>query len=246
MTGSTRGIGLAGLLETWGAGPGQSKVSGDPPFDEQLGEAIGRALEQFGIDPESVRVSIHRIPGMTQGRKNGGGAQPRQISVTVSPAPGASEAMPATPQALPEASEGWSTELLTGDLTAEQLRSVKHPSALLRARLALVRRSTPAYYLNLIDGSRIPSDPGHLSTREDAEAMLARLRKLGLSGGEVREVIGQTPFSRLEFAGDSRRDFYIGNLNVGLLLERYAKYPKEMADEMTKAELPDAAVPRSA
>jgi len=244
MIGSTRATGLAGALETWGAGAGRSQAVSDSTFDEQLGEAIAKTLAQFGISPDTVRVSIHRIPGATQGQKVGVTEEPRQISVIVTPR--AAEAAAATAQPPPEVSDGWSTELLTGDLAAEQLRSVAHPAALLRARLALVRRPTPAYYLDLVNGNKIPSDPGHLSTKGDADAMLVRLRKLGLSGGEVREVIAQTPFSRLEFAGDLRRDFYIGNLNVGLLLERYAKYPKEVADEMTKAELPDAAAPRSA
>jgi len=228
MIDSTRPAGLGGALETWGVRPGASQIGSDPSFNQQLGEAIAQTLRQFGIDPNSVQVSIHRVPDATQGQKVGAEEQPRQIPVTSAPA------------------AAGTVDLLTGDITAEQLRSVEHPAALLRARLALVRRPTPAYYLNLIDGNKIASDPGHLSMKEDAEAMLVRLRRLGLSGGEVREVIAQTPFSRLEFAGDPRRDYYIGNLNVGLLLERYAKYPIEVADEMTKAELQDAAVVRSA
>jgi hypothetical protein len=76
-----------------------------------------------------------------------------------------------------------------------------------------------------------------MSTREDAEAVLVRLRSLGYTGEGVVERRPENAFSRVEYGADPRRHFEIGPFNAGLLLERYAKYPRETADQMTLAEL---------
>jgi hypothetical protein len=131
----------------------------------------------------------------------------------------------------------WTEEMLTGELTADQLRNVVDPAGFLNARLAKVQQPTNAHWVDSLTGRKTPVNPSHLSTREQAEAMLERLRKLGLRNGEVVELRPENPFSRIDYAGDPRRHYYIGGLSVGLLRERYAKYAKETADAMTVAEL---------
>jgi hypothetical protein len=131
----------------------------------------------------------------------------------------------------------WTEEMLTGELTADQLRNVVDPAGFLNARLAKVQKPTNAHWIDTMTGRRTPVNPSHLSTREQAEAMLERLRKLGLKDGEIVEIRPENPFSRIDYVDDPRRHYHIEGLNVGLLVERYAKYPKETADQMTIAEL---------
>jgi hypothetical protein len=133
----------------------------------------------------------------------------------------------------------WSEAMLTGDITESQLRNIVDPAGFLNARLAHAQRPTTAKFVNH-NGSTTRVNASQLSTREQAEAMLTRLRALGLVGGEVVEPQMANPFSYVDYGDDPRRHFQIGNLNVGLLIERYAKYPKEAADRMTLAELGEA------
>jgi hypothetical protein len=68
---------------------------------------------------------------------------------------------------------------------------------------------------------------------EQAEAMLARLEALGLDLGGIEEVaFGSGPFA-IDYQGETRRSYLIGGMNVGMLVERYAKYPVEVADRIT-------------
>jgi len=127
-------------------------------------------------------------------------------------------------------------EMLTGDLTPEMLAQVENPAELIEARLEAIRQPTAAAVRNAVDGSEQPLNPSQFSTREQAEAMLARLRALGLDVSEIEEVqFGAGPFA-LDFKGDQRRIYTIHGMNVGLLLERYARYTKEYADQLTLQE----------
>ncbi len=132
-------------------------------------------------------------------------------------------------------------DMLTGELTAEHLRAHKDPAAFLNARLQAVREPTPTVWVDQINGKRASVNPSYLSSADQATAMLERLRRLGFAGGEIEEITPENPFSRIDFAGEDRRFFYVGGLNIGLLVERYAKYPVEVADEMTRAEVQRAA-----
>jgi hypothetical protein len=99
---------------------------------------------------------------------------------------------------------------------------------------------TNARILDASNGSSQPLNASQLSTREQADAMLERLRDLGIDAGEVQESqIGGGPF-QVDYADDDRRFLHIGGMNVGLLLQRYARYTVEFAntqtlDEWTKA-----------
>jgi hypothetical protein len=134
----------------------------------------------------------------------------------------------------------WTEEMLTGELTADQLRNVVDPAGFLNARLAKVQRPTKAHWIDSLTGRQSPVNPSHMSTREQAEAMLQRLNRLGLRDGSVIELRPENAFSRIDYVDDDRRHLYIGGLNVGLLRERYAKYPVETANQMTIAELHSA------
>lgn len=131
----------------------------------------------------------------------------------------------------------WTEEMLTGELTSDQLRNIVDPAAFLNARLELRQKPTDATWVSTISGARQAVNPSQMSTADDAQSMLARLRALGYSGPGVEEHKPENPFSRIEYGSDPRRHYDIGQFNVGLLLERYAKYPKEQADQMTLAEL---------
>jgi hypothetical protein len=131
----------------------------------------------------------------------------------------------------------WTEEMLTGELTEEQLRNIVDPAAFLNARIERRQKPTEAVWVSTISGARQSVNPSQMSTPDDAEAMLKRLRALGYSGGGVTEQRPENPFSRIEYGSDPRRHLNIGEFNVGLLLERYAKYPKEQADQMTLTEI---------
>jgi hypothetical protein len=147
---------------------------------------------------------------------------------------------PYDPRIGPVVKAPYSDEMLTGELTADQLRNVVDPSGFLNARLAKVQRPTQAHWIDNLTGKKSPVNPSHLSTHEQAAAMLARLLRLGLRDGSILEIRPENAFSRIDYAGDDRRHLYIGGLSVGLLVERYAKYPVETANQMTIAELHSA------
>lgn len=130
----------------------------------------------------------------------------------------------------------YSQEMLTGDLTAEMLSQVADPVDLIQARLEAIRKPTPAVVVNMASGNEQPINPAHLATREQAEAMLRRLQELGLDVHEIEEIQYSSGPFRLEFRGDDRRMYMIAGMNVGLLLERYARYTKQEADRMTLEE----------
>lgn len=134
----------------------------------------------------------------------------------------------------------WTEELLTGDLTAETLAHVQDPAELLNARLAAVRKPTEAAINDSTTGASQRINSSILATREQAEAMLERLTTLGLSGGAIEERLVMGGPYALEYNGDERRCYNIDGMSVGMLVERYAKYPVEVADEMTLAELSKA------
>ncbi|MBI1792073.1 MAG: hypothetical protein HYR60_31495 [Acidobacteria bacterium] len=129
----------------------------------------------------------------------------------------------------------WTREMLTGDLSPDLLQQMRDPAGFLNARRAILQRPTDAVQVNLYDSSRTPLNPVEMSTPEQAEAMRVRLAALGLSG-DVKPVVSRF---QVDYRTDDRRHFTIGRLNVGRLAERYAMYPKELADSMTKQELKD-------
>jgi hypothetical protein len=75
-----------------------------------------------------------------------------------------------------------------------------------------------------------------LATRAEAEAMLERLRGLGITPGAIGESHAGGGFYEVDWGGEDRRLFDIGGMCVGLLLERYARNPREFADQMTLEE----------
>jgi hypothetical protein len=128
----------------------------------------------------------------------------------------------------------WTAEMLTGDLSPDLLQRMKDPAGFMNARKALLYRSTDAVHRSMYDGSESPVNPSDLSTRSQADAMQARLVALGMRG-DLKAGLPQV--SQIDYRTDERRHYAIGGLNVGRLAERYAMYPKEAADEMTKQEL---------
>jgi hypothetical protein len=101
-----------------------------------------------------------------------------------------------------------------------------------------VNPPTGAVWIDNLTGKETPVNPSHMSTREEAEAMLAKLQSL--APGEaftIQEIRPENPFSRIDYRGDIRRHWYINGYNVGLLVERYRRYSEEAADQQTLAEL---------
>ena len=131
----------------------------------------------------------------------------------------------------------YTRDLLLNPISADTLRDVVDPAGLMNARLALLQIPTQAVWRSAFTGAVTPVNASHLSTNQMAVAMRDYLRGLGVAVGEVNEQRPENVASRIDYAGDPRRHFTIGDLNVGLLYERYAKYPKEVADQMTLAEL---------
>ena len=133
--------------------------------------------------------------------------------------------------------EMWTQEMLTGDVTEDMLKNIASRSEFFNARLAAVQKPTEARVISAVDGSSVPLNPAEMSTGEQAEAMLARLQALGAKRLKIDERAPQGGVFRVEYGNDPRRHFYVGDLNVGLLIQRYAKYPKEVADRLTMVEL---------
>ncbi|MCW5979333.1 MAG: hypothetical protein KIT09_14755 [Bryobacteraceae bacterium] len=129
----------------------------------------------------------------------------------------------------------WKT-MLEGNLTQDELSGAPEPAALLNGRLESVRGASSAIVRNSMDSSGQALSASWLSSKDQAGAVLAKLQSLGMKAGEIEELqMTSGPFA-IEY-GDDRRSFLIGGMNVMMLLERYAKYPAEVADQMTMDEL---------
>ncbi len=120
----------------------------------------------------------------------------------------------------------------TEPFTAEYLRSLEDPAGFMQTRLEALNTPTPAVVHSAAGGEPLPLSPVGLSTAEQAQAMLARLQRLGLAVEEVTlPSYSPGPFS-IDYRDDPRRPFEIAGMNVGLLLRLYAAYPKEVAEQM--------------
>lgn len=84
---------------------------------------------------------------------------------------------------------------------------------------------------------RVGMNPSQLAAIEDAQSMEQVLRELGYNGPGLEELDVSNPVSQADWGGDPRRYLNIGEFNVGMLAERYKRYPKELADRLTLDEL---------
>ncbi len=125
----------------------------------------------------------------------------------------------------------WTKELLTGDLPIATLRKVQDPAALLNARVKLLEKPTKAKITDSHSGRAWSLNPAVLSTMEQALQMKQRLKDLGIDAGAIKESVPKSGPIGIDYSGDDRRIYQIGELNVGLLLHCYAKNPKEFADQ---------------
>ena len=227
---------------------------------DQFSSVLTKTLQDLGFSPDQIHVTVQET-----GQAPGQGALPaRQFVVTFQappavvdgsgdPAPTAA-AVPGNTSAAPETEapsgippydpkvgpritrDMWTQEMLTGDLPADLLRNVVEPAAFLNARVRALHNPTDAQIVSACDGDSQPLNASLLSSREQAETMLERLRNLGIAPGEIQESEpGGGPF-QVDYAGDDRRFFHIGGLNVGLLLQRYAGHVVEYADALTLEE----------
>lgn len=139
---------------------------------------------------------------------------------------------PATQQPGPRIRPGaYTEEMLTQTFEAEFLRDVQDPADFVHARLERLHQPTPAMVRAPGDLPPQPLNPAHLATAQQAEAMLDRLRGLGLPVEEVTAATLEGPFA-IDYSDDPRRAYQIGSMNVGALLSLYATYPVEVADQM--------------
>ena len=126
--------------------------------------------------------------------------------------------------------EMWTDDMLQGTVSSGELRIVDSPADFLNERLAQVQKPTDATVTSGMGSTSI--NPSFLSTMDQAEEIKARLEDLGIDLGEIRECHpAGGPFT-VDWATEDRRMYDIGGLNVGLIVERYARYPKEFADQM--------------
>jgi len=228
------------FLAESGAAPGNSQT-----LDERFVAALEKSLSEAGIGSAEVEIQgLDAVNGDSQNAvirlKLESTIAPAGVTGTGSgetnPVAGASEGLTSSrgPQITRDM---WTEELLTADLSSETLGDVQNPADLLNARLEAVRSPTEATIKNLESGSGQRINSSILATREQAETMLERLRALGLSDGGIEEWQPVSGHYALEYNGEVRRCFNIDGMSVGMLVERYAKYPVEVADEMTLAEL---------
>lgn len=232
---------------------------GNPsPLGDQFSSVLTKTLQDLGFSADQIHVTVRETgQAPTEGATTPGRqflvtfrAPPAVLdgaeasAATASPVPGNISAAPETetPSEIPPydpkvgpriTRDMWTQEMLTGDLPAELLRNVVEPAAFLNARVRAALNPTNAHIVSGSDGDSQPLNAVLLSTREQADTMLERLRDLGISPGEVQESEpGGGPF-QVDYSGDSRRFFHIGGMNVGLLMQRYAGHVVEYADSLT-------------
>lgn len=137
--------------------------------------------------------------------------------------------------------EHWTPEMLAAPLTQDLLANQVDPAAFYAARLAAISKPTQAAAITEWAGRILsidPLDPATLATAEQTTQVFAHLLTLGMDPGVS---VDETPLGgaahRYEWAGDVRRQYRIGILNVGGLLRRYATMLHPLADQMTRTEL---------
>jgi hypothetical protein len=184
---------------------------------EQFASALRSTLEDHGLSPDNIRVDV---------KETSSGAE--EIVETF----GSEPAMATSPRF----ETGDWKQMLDGNLTSEMLQQSSDPAGLLNARLESVRGASTAIVSNAMDNSAQPLNASFLSTRDQADAMFEKLKSFGVEAIEIEELqMNAGPFS-IQY-GDDQRSYQIAGMNVKLLLERYAKYPVEVADQMTMDEL---------
>jgi hypothetical protein len=101
------------------------------------------------------------------------------------------------------------------------------------SQLSMIRQPSSATVQDENGISR-PMPGSLLSSPEQAQAAVQLFAGLGFPDQEVDE---QTPDSgaTVDYGSEQRRTYAVGNQNVGLLMERYAMYPRDVADQMTKS-----------
>jgi hypothetical protein len=218
---------LSSFLAESAAGSARTNAGGSA---SEFASSLRKALGELGVQGAEVHL--------TGGPAVAGGANGFQFTVTVpggSEGPVESAALAASaydPLAGPQITrEMWTEELLTGDLPNDVYMNVRDKAALMEARVERAHNPTGAVVRGDHDGSASPLNGSFLSTRQQAEEVRERLVSLGLDAGEIKEIGMGGPFS-VDWGSESRRQYTISGFNVGLVLERYAKYPKELADRM--------------
>lgn len=144
--------------------------------------------------------------------------------------------------------EHWTPEMLAAPLSQSLLANQTDPALFLAARRAKCEAPTDAVVVTEYAGtvhSIAPLNPTTLCSYEDATAMYVRLVELGMNPlTDVNEVPLGGPAQRYDWRGETRRQFAIGPLNVGLLVRRYAVTIKFMADQQTVEEIRAAGMMR--
>lgn len=217
---------LAGQVASTAA----ATVSGSPgdEFARALRDLLENAGKKAGLSPESMQVDVRESESSGQNS----GLQGRQFVITFLPE------NDDVAEAATETSSGIGTwkEMLGGNLTQDTLKRATDPTALLNERLAMVHGASSASIKNTFDGTSQSLNASWLSSRDQADAMLDKLNSLGANAGGVDELQMNGGLFGIDYA-DDRRSFLVNGMNVQMLMERYAKYPVEVADQMTRDEL---------
>jgi hypothetical protein len=228
---------LASFLSEAAASSGRSPGRST---NERFSSSLELALESAGLTGEQVTVQVP--PSSVQSANLPPGTQ--QYLVTVSGAPSASADPSETtlPQHPGGASSGpwitkemWTDEMLDGEISNEVFMKIQDKAEFMNTRLDRVQSPTSANVLNDNDGTKLPLNGSHLATRSQAEEVRQLLEEIGIDAGEVKEVGFGGPFE-VQWGDEDRRLFTVAGRSVGLILERYAKYPKERADQMMRDE----------
>ncbi len=104
---------------------------------------------------------------------------------------------------------------------------------------AEVLRPTPASVVNITNGDRQPLNPAQMSNEQGIAFVQGRLAALGFPGSLTagNQTSPSTGPFRIDYAGDDRRHWDIGGMNVGLVLSLYANNPPEVADRMLACDM---------
>lgn len=102
-----------------------------------------------------------------------------------------------------------------------------------------VNRPTPASVVNITNGERQPLNPAQMSGEQGVAFVQQRLAALGFQGSLTagNSTSPSTGPFRIDYAGDDRRHWDIGGMNVGLVMSLYANNPPEVADRMLAADM---------
>jgi hypothetical protein len=135
--------------------------------------------------------------------------------------------------------------IMIKDFDPGQLNQQFDRATFLNSRIQEANPPTTATVTSADRSATAPMRPELLSSLEQAVALQRRLEALGLKGLKVTEQLPAAK-AQVDWAGESRRVYSLGGVNVGLMLNQLARIPTEQALLWIQEQIAEAAGARTA